>query len=206
MEPFIGMILVWAPTFTPRAWASCEGALLPINQNSSLFALIGTTYGGDGRTTMALPDLRGRVPMGIGRHPGSAYTYRQGQTGGAETVTLSIQQMPQHSHAAAFTGSAFSASLKIPAIDNVNATTNIPSSSVYFAKGTVGSGFSVSDANTYAAGTANTQVGPSLGVSGVSAGSVAVGNTGSSQGHYNIQPFQILRYVIALTGIFPSRS
>jgi microcystin-dependent protein len=96
-EPFIAEIRMWALNFAPRGWAFCDGSLLPISQNTALFSLIGTIYGGDGRTTTALPDLRGRAPMGTGNGPG--LTPRQlGQKTGAETATLTSAQLPQHAH------------------------------------------------------------------------------------------------------------
>jgi len=96
-EPFIAEVRIFAGNFPPRGWAFCDGQLLPISQNTALFSLIGTTYGGDGRTTTALPNLQGRAPMHAGRGPG--LTPRNlGQRGGTETVTLSEAQMPQHSH------------------------------------------------------------------------------------------------------------
>ncbi|MDH7445466.1 phage tail protein [Aquimarina sp. 2201CG14-23] len=97
MEPTIGEIRMFAGNFAPRAWALCEGQLLPINQNDALFSILGTTYGGDGRTTFALPDLRGRVPVSPGNGPGLS-TYKQGQRGGVETVTLNTTQIPSHTH------------------------------------------------------------------------------------------------------------
>ena len=97
-EPFIAEIRIFIGNFAPAGWASCDGQLLPIAQNTALFSLIGTTYGGDGRTTFALPDLRGRVPV----HPGSGVS--QGEKSGSETVTLSAGQMPQHVHGWGATG------------------------------------------------------------------------------------------------------
>ncbi|UKM65738.1 tail fiber protein [Flavobacteriaceae bacterium GSB9] len=96
-EGFIGEIRMFAGNFAPRNWAFCDGQLLPISQNQALFSILGTTYGGDGRTTFALPDLRGRVAI----HPGAGTglsTYVQGQKGGTETNTISVSQMPSHSH------------------------------------------------------------------------------------------------------------
>ncbi len=98
MDPFIGEIRLVPFNFAPRGWAICAGQLLPINQNQALFALLGTTYGGDGRTTFALPDLRGRIPIGAGQPPaGSGYPL--GATGGQETVALTTRQLPGHAHA-----------------------------------------------------------------------------------------------------------
>ncbi|WP_223787871.1 phage tail protein [Marinicella meishanensis] len=96
-EPFIAEIRIFAGNFAPRSWAFCNGQLLPIAQNTALFSLIGTTYGGDGRTTTALPNMQGRAPMHPGRGPGLT-DRRLGQKGGAETVTLSEAQMPNHNH------------------------------------------------------------------------------------------------------------
>jgi microcystin-dependent protein len=98
MEPFIAQIMLFGGNFAPRGWAFCDGQLLPISNHQALFSLIGTTYGGDGRTTFALPDLRGRVPCHAGTGPG--LSPRQiGQRFGEEDVTLSEANMPVHSHA-----------------------------------------------------------------------------------------------------------
>jgi microcystin-dependent protein len=96
-EPFIAEIRIFAGNFAPRGWAFCNGQLLPVSQNTALFSLIGTTYGGDGRSTTALPNLQGRAPMHPGRGPGLT-SRRLGERGGVETVTLSEAQMPAHSH------------------------------------------------------------------------------------------------------------
>ncbi len=98
-EPFLAEIRIFAGNFAPRGWAFCDGQLLPIAQNTALFSLIGTTYGGDGRTTTALPNLQGRAPMHPGRGPGLT-ARRLGEKVGAETVTLSEAQIPSHSHTA----------------------------------------------------------------------------------------------------------
>lgn len=100
-EPFLSEIRLFSFIFAPRGWALCNGQLLPINQNQALFALLGTTYGGNGQVNFALPDLRGRVPI----HVGGSYTL--GQRGGAQTHTLSIAELPTHAHVAmANTGNA----------------------------------------------------------------------------------------------------
>jgi len=98
-EPFIAEIVIFAGNFAPRSWAFCDGQLLPIAQNTALFSLIGTIYGGDGRTTFALPDLRGRAPIGPRTGPGLP-NYREGETGGTPTNTLVANNLPQHTHAA----------------------------------------------------------------------------------------------------------
>jgi len=99
MEPFLGEIIMFGGNFAPRGWALCDGQLLPIAQNTALFSILGTTYGGDGRTTFGLPELRGRAPIHAGHGPGLS-DVRLGQKGGLETVTLTQAQMPAHNHSA----------------------------------------------------------------------------------------------------------
>ncbi|HET9954369.1 MAG TPA: tail fiber protein [Polyangiaceae bacterium] len=98
MEPFIGEIRIFTGNFAPQGWALCNGQLLPISQNQALFAILGNTYGGDGRQTFGLPDLRGRVAIHAGQGAGLS-AYNLGQTGGNETVTLESTQLPPHTHA-----------------------------------------------------------------------------------------------------------
>jgi len=98
-QPYYGEIRIFAGNFAPVGWMFCEGQLLPISENETLFNLIGTTYGGDGQSTFALPDLRGRLPI----HFGNGFTLAE--TGGAETVTLTVQQIPTHSHSVLGTNS-----------------------------------------------------------------------------------------------------
>jgi microcystin-dependent protein len=95
--PFIGEIRMFAGNFAPLGWAFCQGQLLPISENEALFSLFGTTYGGDGETTFGLPDLRGRVPIHAGSGPG-LLTRNLGESAGTEEVTLTVNQMPNHSH------------------------------------------------------------------------------------------------------------
>ena len=103
MDPFLGELRLVPFDFAPRGWALCEGQLLPINQNQALFALLGTTYGGNGRTTFALPDLRGRVPVGAGASS-TGTTFALGATGGQEAVKLTTGQLPAHGHTARANG------------------------------------------------------------------------------------------------------
>ncbi len=98
MDQYIGEIRMFAGDFAPMGWALCNGQLLSISQYEALYSLIGTTYGGDGQTTFAVPDLRGRVPIHAGQNPATGSTYSNGQAGGVETVTLTSQQMPLHNH------------------------------------------------------------------------------------------------------------
>ena len=97
-EPFVGEIRMFAGNFAPRGWAFCDGQLLAVNQNDALFSLLGTIYGGDGRTTFGLPDMRGRVPLHAGSGPGLS-PRRLGAKLGAETETLTVNQLPSHTHA-----------------------------------------------------------------------------------------------------------
>lgn len=96
-EPFVGEIRMFAGNFAPRGWAFCDGQLLAVSQNDALFSLLGTIYGGDGRTTFGLPDMRGRIPIHAGTGPGLAPRLL-GAKGGAEKVTLTVNQLPSHSH------------------------------------------------------------------------------------------------------------
>jgi microcystin-dependent protein len=104
-DPFLGTIRLVGFNFAPVGWALCQGQTLPISQNTALFSLIGTTFGGDGVQTFNLPDLRSRVPVGQGQGPGLS-PYTQGQTGGLEGVALTIQQAPAHSHTLMAAGNA----------------------------------------------------------------------------------------------------
>lgn len=163
-EPFLSEIRLMSFTFAPKGWALCNGQLLPINQNQGLFSLLGTTFGGDGRVNFALPDLRGRVPI----HVGSGHTL--GERGGEQAHTLSIAELPEHTHVENGT--------------STNATTNVPSSSVGFAR---------SGQLVYGAPSNLVAMNPGM-----------VANTGGSQAHLNMQPFLTLNFCIALQGIFPS--
>ena len=125
-EPFIAEIRIFAGNFAPRSWAFCNGQLLPIAQNTALFSLIGTTYGGDGRSTTALPNLKGRAPMHPGRGPGLT-SRRLGQRGGTEMVSLSEAQMPNHTHSL----------MALP----INALLKTPSTSTTIARSRFGSAY-----------------------------------------------------------------
>ncbi len=172
MDPFIGEIKLFAGNFVPRGWAFCDGQLLPISQNSALFSILGTTYGGDGRTTFALPDLRGRVPVSPGHGPGLS-SYRLGEKGGQEHVTLTTNEIPSHTH-----------SLRA---DAAVGTTNDPTNHVLANTGAFDNEYSTNSPNT-------------------NMNNAAVTSTGGSQSHENRQPFLGLYYIIAVQGVFPSRS
>jgi len=174
-EPFIAEIRIFAGNFAPRGWAFCNGQLLPVSQNTALFSLIGTTYGGDGRTTTALPNMKGRSPMHPGRGPGLT-SRRLGQVLGSETVTLSEAQIPSHNH-------------RVKAVQRSQFTV----------------GDSTSPGNNYFAPpqTGNSYVAPGTLVNMATA---AVKVDGGSGAHNNMQPFLTMNFIIALVGLYPSRS
>ncbi len=174
-EPFIAEIRIFAGNFAPRGWAFCDGQLLPISNNTALFSLIGTIYGGDGRTTTALPNLQGRAPMHPGRGPGLT-SRRLGEKVGVETVTLSEAQIPSHGHTVRGTTTAGGA----------DAPTNTSSIATP----------SVRDKLYHTDTSANL----------VDMASEAVSTTGGSQPHENMQPFLAMHFIIALVGLYPSRS
>lgn len=175
-DPFLGEIRMFAGNFAPRSWAYCNGTLLSVAQNSALFSLLGTTYGGDGRTTFALPDMQGRLPMHQGQGPG--LSHRQlGSKFGSETVTLNTNQMPNHSH-------------------SLNATTDIASSS------NPGNDVlaSQNDGDLPYAPKASDPVNLQ------NMNSQTLTSSGESQGHNNMMPYLAINYIIALQGIYPSRN
>lgn len=175
-EPFTAEVRIFAGNFAPRGWAFCNGQLLPIAQNTALFSLIGTTYGGDGRTTTALPDLQGRSAMHPGRGPGLT-ARRLGEKDGTDTVTLNINQIPQHTHTA-------STSLQPANEDD-------PQADAYLGAG--------------AAATSKLYSPGSTAYSGAMAPE-ALALVGGSQAHNNVQPYLVLNFIIALVGLYPSRS
>ena len=167
--------------FAQRGWAFCDGQLLPISQNSALFSLLGTIYGGDGRTTFALPDLRGRIAKHPGNGPGLT-SIKLGQKGGRETVTLTQNELPSHSH-------TMSSQLKVRCNQTAGGEDN---------PGNHFLGPSPDDMYN-SAGDAD------MGADSVT-GTITAGNTGNGQS-FNIQnPWLGINYVIALQGVFPSRS
>ena len=191
MEAFISTILIWPPNFAPLGWALCTGQLLSISQNAALFALLGTTYGGDGVSNFALPNLQSRVPVGAGQGQGLS-PYSLGQSGGSENVTLTTNTLAAHTHQATLTGLSAAA----PAVTS-NGTTNQPSPSVALAAPTDASRNPI---NIYSNATPNQNLAPATGT-----GSISVAPAGGGQPHANIQPYLALNYIIALQGIFPSR-
>lgn len=177
MDAFLGEIRMMGFGIVPRGWQQCNGQLLSISSNQALFALLGTTFGGNGVQTFGLPDLRGRVTMGFGQGPG-LQTYVMGQVAGTQSVTLLTTNMPAHIHPIAGTLKA-----------NVSPAGNNPTDS-YPAQSTV---------TQYSTGTSNANMGGTT-LSG------NTDMTGGNQPHENRQPLMAMNYCIATQGIFPSRS
>ncbi len=198
MDPLLATIQLFAGNFAPRGWAFCNGALLPIAQNTALFSLLGTTYGGDGRTTFALPDLRSRVAIGEGRGPGLS-NYRLGQRGGEETHVLLITEMPNHGHATQNVPGADQSVL----LSTEDAVNEIPNAGDVPAIANYANGLATERVKSFGP-PATGKVAAGQKISG-NAG-LTISNNGGSQAHYNLQPFLSLNYIIAMVGIFPSRS
>lgn len=196
MEAYMGLICGWAPNFAPRGWAFCQGQLLSIAQNSALFALLGTTYGGNGQTTFGLPDLRGRVAIAPGQAPGIG-TYTIGEMGGINQVTITTAQMPMHTHSAvpSLTGqlsaTTNTATATAPGNGEILAAPNGQDSSLRSV--TVKSYAPASAANTTLQG-------------GPVTGTITVGPAGGSQPLPIMQPYLAIPQIICLQGIFPSRN
>lgn len=169
MNGTIGVCIGFGGNFAPRTWAFCSGQLLAISSNTALFSIIGTTYGGDGRTTMALPDLRGRSPISAGTGPGLS-TYKEGARGGVEEVTLNVTQIPSHNHVAA---------PQYGPAGQLEPAGNRPS-----------------DFGQPIYGAAH----------GGNMGAADVANTGGSQAHNNMMPWEAIYWIICMVGVYPSRS
>ena len=177
--PYVGQIKMFAGNFAPRGWAFCDGQLLAVNQNEALFSLLGTIYGGDGRTTFGLPDLRGRVPVADGQ--GLDLTDRKlGAKFGSENVTLTTNQIPGHNHSANIT----------PQVGvSTDAGTELNANNQFIAN----------HSNAF-----NTGATAGASLAGASS-TIVVGNAGSTQSHNNMQPSLGIHYIIALVGTYPSR-
>ena len=194
MEPFLGQIIMFGGNFAPRGWALCQGQLLPINTNQSLYSLLGTMYGGDGRTTFALPDFRGRVPLHFGtlQHASTAPTFTQGARSGEEKHTLTMDEMPTHTHIA---------SARVHGDFEFNCssspgTQNDPESAWLGATAAGDNLYSTPGSSTVLMAPKTFELGAQI----------VVDNTGGSQSHENMMPYQVVNFCIALTGIFPSRN
>ena len=201
MEPFIGQIIMFAGNFAPRDWAFCQGQTLAISEYTALFSIIGTTYGGNGRTTFDLPDLRGRAPIGQGQ--GNGLTSRiMGEQIGIEDITLSTAQMPIHSHAAETTISGSSVTAKLKA-SSAEGTTNVPLNN-YLAKP---SNIGLQSINMYDSSADIEMASDAIEIdlSAVTANTTS-DDTGGNSAHNNIQPSLVMNYIICVNGVYPSRS
>jgi microcystin-dependent protein len=183
MDELIGVIKIFAGTFMPRGYAACDGRLLPVSSNTALFSIIGTTYGGNGSTTFALPDLRSRVPVGIGEGPGLSF-YEEGQMGGVEDNTLSTRNLPSHTHTAVLNASAANADISVP----------VSGSSIAVPGRVTGRDFNSSLG--FNATTPNVQLNPA---------SIQLGATGEATPVNNLQPYLGVMYIICTQGVYPSR-
>lgn len=177
-DQFVGEIRMFAGNFPPKGWAFCEGQIMSISQNTALFSLLGTMYGGNGQTTFALPNLNGRVPIGAGHGPGLS-DYVEGQDGGEETVTLLQAQIPTHAHAVTSGSIAVSAN---PSTGNAD-----------------------TPQNSYPAPSTKSYSSTSSGNMSTTGFTMALAPAGGGQPHTNLQPYLVVRYIIALQGIFPPR-
>lgn len=176
MEPFIGQIILFGGNFAPRGWELCHGQLIAISQNSALFSILGTTYGGDGVSTFALPDLRGRVPISSGSGPGLTQ-HTLGQTGGAESHTLLANQVPSHTHSLMASSAAGTQPSPAGASLGSYGQTAPPSGPYSSESPTVP----------------------------MSAGSIGP-NGGGGMPVEIVQPYLALNFIIATVGLYPSRS
>ncbi|WP_158996386.1 phage tail protein [Mucilaginibacter sp. L196] len=200
MDTYMGTIVAWAPNYAPQSWMYCQGQTLSISSNNALFAIIGTTYGGNGQTTFQLPNLAGRVPVGVGTGAGLS-TYALGQVGGTEKVTLNISQLPSHTHAATVSGMVVN-SITIQA-SSQDATDHAPSvtanslaAPIYLGDGTTVAGFNNSAPDTAL----------NVAASATISGTVTNALTGGNLPVPIVQPYLALNYIICVQGIFPPRN
>lgn len=199
-SPFIGMLAAFGFNFAPHNWGLCYGGIIAISQNQALFSLIGANYGGDGRTSFGLPDLRGRSAVGWGQGPGLS-NYVLGQKVGQEMTTLSQTQLPPHTHAATFTASGGGAA-------------DVQVSQTQGSKGAPDAGDYIGSAPAFGAAepiyVPNGSQGATVSLGGVSGGggggTVTVDPTGGGQAVWLLQPFQVINWSICLIGLYPPRN
>ncbi|MEO1045691.1 MAG: tail fiber protein [Pseudomonadota bacterium] len=177
VDPYLGQLMYFGGTFCPRGWADAAGSILPISSNPALFSLFGTNYGGDGRTTFGLPDLRGRAPISDGTGPGLP-NYVIGQTGGSTSFTLTVAQLPSHNHTGTVAAS--------PTLGDTNQPVRNS-----FAQAPAGQ-------NVYLDG--------SPAVNNMNADTLRINNTGGGQAVNKLSPFLVARWCVAIQGTFPSRN
>ena len=194
MEAFVGTILPWSLNWAPVNWLPCDGRQLNIQQYAALYSLIGVTYGGNGTTYFNLPDLRGRVPVGMGQQPGGT-NFVIGTVGGTETTALTSNQLPPHAHT--FSGTA-NVSVGAPANADPG-TVDTPAPNTSLAKATDSGGAPSAIYNTNP---------PTFVTASVNATATVSGNTGvagNGQPFSNIQPYQVINYIICVNGLYPQR-
>lgn len=210
-QPYLAGMCVFAGNFAPRNYLLAQGQILPIAQNQSLFSLLGNTFGGDGRTSFALPDMRGRVAIGTGQGA-SLQNYTLGQEGGSELSFLTVAQIPSHSHSTSTTVSA--------SIDNdaLNAASSISLSGIAStANSNVPAGNSLANINRRRAAyytnaapnvvMANEAVTVNVAIANTNATATTfIDSTGVGQGHENRMPYIAINWIIAIQGLFPSRN
>jgi microcystin-dependent protein len=194
MDYLMAMIAAFAGTFAPKNWALCSGQLMSISQNTALFSLLGTNYGGDGQTTFSLPDLRGRTMIGTGTLNGSGNSYFVGQKDGVESVILTVANLPFHNH-------PVDANLIVsPQATTAAATSGVPGPTLVPASlPIIGGGPSATATKGYGVANASTTLAAST-VAG------SVGFAGGSQGFDIKNPYLAVTYIICTAGVFPSRN
>jgi microcystin-dependent protein len=209
-EPFIGEVDLYGFNFVPQSWGQCSGAIIAINSNQALFSLLGTSYGGDGRTSFALPDLRGRLALSQGQHPGSAHDWKVGNTSGTEAHTMTSQELAQHTHTATFTASGGSSTTVEVSATTEAGDSETPSDGAYLATAAPPNAASADrPEKIYKTGPATSTL---VNLGGVSAsgssgsGTVTVGTSGSNTKFSLMQTSLVLNYCIAMQGLFPSRN
>jgi microcystin-dependent protein len=214
MEGYIGEIRLFAASFAPKNWAYCQAQILALQSNTALYSILGTTYGGNGQSTFGLPDLQGRVAIGVGQGPG-LQNYALGQKAGTETLSLGIANMPAHTHTATFSGSSAITLNSSLMASTKQATTNIPGTGSpaantlaagYYSDGQ-GGGFPTA---AYVNDTPTAQL-TGLSVTVATPGTPGSGTvtnalTGGSQPFANMQPFLAMNYIVCMYGMYPSRN
>ncbi|AWB67169.1 phage tail protein [Saccharobesus litoralis] len=208
-EPFIGQVELYGFTFAPENWAPCKGQLLQISANQALFSLLGNAYGGDGRTTYGLPDLRGTLNVSQGLNPVSTFDWNMGDRHGAETHTLSDSEMPEHSHLATYSGGIGDWQGHIKATTEAG-NSAIPTTGCTLATANPPGGGPDKAEQIYYSGTpaSNTlvELGGSETFSAMVNGNVTVGNNGSNQAFSLLQSALVMNFSIAQKGLYPSRN
>lgn len=178
MDEVMAVVIYFAGTYAPRNWAFCNGQIMAISQNQALFSLLGTTYGGDGKSTFALPDLRGRTAVSTGQSP--FRNYALGQRAGAESVTLNVSQIPSHTH-------------------DGNITVQLPANSGSGIDATVNDGFPSDYTGAYATSANSTMQAPDF-------KNASLANTGSGTPLVTRSPYLVINHIICIQGVFPSRN